>query len=219
MLWRQSNCIVTVNNCQCYINPVASLKMYFLSVTHYLLLYNYVQMTWNQLVVTCADMTVRKWLWTVEWCWESVCGTSLWRGSSSSLRTSTTSSVTWSSRPLTSPQTPSPHSRWASTFSLYFRTVYIQSSYHFFSSFFFQDLLTRHKIMCADFLEKNYDRVSFAYILFLSLNKSVLIVSFTSFLNCLTGFHRVWEAPTFWELCHQTAVFEGESSLSNLHHP
>lgn len=60
-----------------------------------------------------------------------------------------------------------------------------------FFSFSFQDLLTRHKIMCADFLEKYYDRVSFLFILFLSFNKNVLTVSFTSFLNCLTGFHRV----------------------------
>lgn len=30
-----------------------------------------------------------------------------------------------------------------------------------FSSAASQDLLTRHKIMCADFLENNYDRVGF----------------------------------------------------------
>ncbi len=40
------------------------------------------------------------------------------------------------------------------------------SSYQFISDIFVssvpsQDLLTRHKIMCADFLENNYDRVSF----------------------------------------------------------
>lgn len=38
--------------------------------------------------------------------------------------------------------------------------------YHFLSDVLVcsvpsQDLLTRHKIMCADFLENNYDRVSF----------------------------------------------------------
>uniref|UniRef100_A0A3Q3MNL4 Calcium binding protein 39, like 1 n=1 Tax=Labrus bergylta TaxID=56723 RepID=A0A3Q3MNL4_9LABR len=34
----------------------------------------------------------------------------------------------------------------------------------------FKDLLTRHKIMCADFLENNYDRVSFL-VLFLNFEK------------------------------------------------
>lgn len=78
--------------------------------------------------------------------------------------------------------------------------------------------------MCADFLEKNYDRVSSVYIyIFESLSKkkkrkAVAEFNLTSS-HLRTGFHRVREAPAFWKLCHQTAVFEGwKLSFSNLRH-
>lgn len=84
---------------------------------------------WTWHVLTCTDMRVQKWLWTVEWCWESAYATSLWHGRCSSLKTSTASSVTWSSQPLTSPQTLSPHSRYAAIFSFSFQHPHTISSY------------------------------------------------------------------------------------------
>lgn len=87
---------------------------------------------WTWRVLTCTDMRVQKWLWTVEWCWESACGTSLWHGRCSSLKTSTASSVTWSSRPLTSPQMLSPHSRYTAVFSFCFQHLHTISSSNIF---------------------------------------------------------------------------------------
>lgn len=69
-----------------------------------------------------------------------------------------------------------------------------------FLPFFSQDLLTRHKIMCADFLEKNYDRVSSVHTcIFGSLSEKIIgPAEFNlTFSHLRTGFHRIREAPAF----------------------
>lgn len=70
--------------------------------------------------------------------------------------------------------------------------------------------------MCADFLENNYDRVSF-------LTQSLILNSKNAhtapniLLKCLSGLYRIREASAFRQLRHQTTVFEGKNSsaLSN----
>lgn len=82
-------------------------------------------LTWACHVLPSADMRAQKWLWIVGWCWESACVTSLWRGRCSSLKTSTASSVMWSSQPLTSPQMLLPRSRFSGGLSFWFPAPFL----------------------------------------------------------------------------------------------
>ena len=47
--------------------------------------------------------------------------------------------------------------------TIFFSTLYISRSYFltitYLFSFLLQELLTKHKILCAEFLENNYDKV------------------------------------------------------------
>lgn len=170
-------------------------------------------LTRTQHVLTCADTRVLKWLWTVEWCLESACVTSLWHGPCSFPKTSTASSVSWSSQHLTSPPMLLPHSRYI---------------FFFFFSFFVQNILTTssyltYLIFCSvsgspHKAQNNVCRFPGEQLRqseFSSVSCDCLLKDAVPhrLLTRLSGVHRVWEAPAFWQLCHQTAVFEGETSI------
>lgn len=176
-------------------------------------------LTWTWHVLICTDMRVQKWLWTVEWCWESACVTSLWQGRCSSLKISTASSVTWSSQPLTSPQTLSPHSKYASIFSFCFQ--HLHNSYLISCTLLFPlRISSQDTRLCVQISWKTIMTGWAFQCGFWSLNWRNAHVVPNILLKCQSGIYRVREAPAFWKLCHQTTVSEGKSSaaLSNQNH-
>lgn len=111
-------------------------------------------------------------LWTAGSCWGNVYGMSHWQRSPSALSSSTISSDTWRCPPSTSPRTHLPLLKlvcWQTNkprclFCLggvcHLQMLCILSD-KFHLVVFFQDLLTRHKLLSAEFLEQHYDRVSY----------------------------------------------------------
>ena len=77
--------------------------------------------------------------------------------------------------------------------------------------------------MCADFLETNYDRVSLRvsiskwqtlkFMILESLSLNIIIVPNLLTIYMPSGFYRIRKAPAFWQLCHQTSVFEGSEMI------
>lgn len=116
--------------------------------------------------VTCFDIragtSLQRSPWIVASCWGSASDTNPWPRSRCTRSSSTTSSHMWKCPRLTSPRTHSPLSRLVQQ-----RPVHLAASFrgdcawtrHTVS---FQDLLTRHKLLSAEFLEQHYDRVSSA---------------------------------------------------------
>lgn len=121
----------------------------------------------------------------------------------------------WSCQPLTSPQMLLPRSRYKFFFLMARLTSWLFLVDILTSSIPHQDLLTRHKIMCADFLENNYDRVSFLEWFWYLIGKTAHSLP-NLLLTFLSGVYRVWKTSALWELRHKTAVFEGTSSCSVL---
>lgn len=108
-----------------------------------------------------AGTSLQRSPWIVASCWGSASDMNPWPRSHCTRSSSTTSSHTSRCPRLTSPRTHLPLSRFAQrrplpSFSPPVRGDRIWT-HHTVS---FQDLLTRHKLLSAEFLEQHYDRVS-----------------------------------------------------------
>lgn len=112
--------------------------------------------------VTPAATRLLRWRWTAASCCASASGMNRSPKSSCTLSISTTSSATWKCQRSTSPLTHSPPSRQEKN-AVLTHTSSLDLSLRINQIFFYailQDLLTRHKVLVAEFLEQNYDAVS-----------------------------------------------------------
>lgn len=106
-----------------------------------------------------SGMRTKRLPWIVGRCCESAVAMKISPGACSTRTISTTCSAMWKSLPSTLPPTLSPLSKsvpLSCLLSSHAPLTWLLCS-------LFQDLLTRHKILCAEFLDANYDRVFTAH--------------------------------------------------------